>query len=174
MSAENTITKENLDFYLRELAKEYRKLNGTKVKAEIILVGGAAVLANYGFREMTVDIDATKTWKDSNGNTVNGTILNASITFKLQQSTDGENWTDVTTRAEEPNPRTLSNEDTALTEWKISWTSLPKYAGDTQIQYKVVETAASVIGDALVSAARRESRLDTSLLPSSRQYRSGL
>ena len=58
MSAENTITKDNLDFYLRELAKEYRKLNGTKVKAEIILVGGAAVLANYGFREMTVDIDA--------------------------------------------------------------------------------------------------------------------
>ena len=46
MSAENTITKENLDFYLRELAKEYRKLIGTKVKAEIILVGGAAVLAN--------------------------------------------------------------------------------------------------------------------------------
>ena len=58
MSAENTITKENLDFYLRELAKEYRKLSGTKVKAEIILVGGAAVLANYGFREMTVDINA--------------------------------------------------------------------------------------------------------------------
>ena len=58
MSAENTFTKENLDFYLRELAKEYRKLNGTKLKAEIILVGGAAVLANYGFREMTVDIDA--------------------------------------------------------------------------------------------------------------------
>ena len=58
MSAENTITKDNLDFYLRELAKEYRKLNGTKAKAEIILVGGAAVLANYGFREMTVVIDA--------------------------------------------------------------------------------------------------------------------
>ncbi|MBR4473515.1 MAG: hypothetical protein IKS55_07735 [Oscillospiraceae bacterium] len=58
MSAENTITKDNLEFYLRELAKEYRKLNGTKIKAEIILVGGAAVLASYGFREMTVDIDA--------------------------------------------------------------------------------------------------------------------
>ena len=58
MSAENTFTKENLDFYLRELAKEYRKLNGRKIKAEIILVGGAAVLTNYGFREMTTDIDA--------------------------------------------------------------------------------------------------------------------
>ena len=58
MSAENTFNKENLDFYLRELAKEYRKLNGKQIKAEIILVGGAAVLTNYGFREMTTDIDA--------------------------------------------------------------------------------------------------------------------
>ena len=58
MSAENTFNKENLDFYLRELAKEYRKLSGKQIKAEIILVGGAAVLTNYGFREMTTDIDA--------------------------------------------------------------------------------------------------------------------
>ena len=58
MSAENTFNKENLDFYLRELAKEYRKLSGKRMKAEIILVGGAAVLTNYGFREMTTDIDA--------------------------------------------------------------------------------------------------------------------
>ena len=58
MSAENTFNKENLDFYLRELAKEYRKLSGKRMKAEIILIGGAAVLTNYGFREMTTDIDA--------------------------------------------------------------------------------------------------------------------
>ena len=58
MSVENTFTKNNIDFYLRELAKEYRRLNGKKMKAEIILVGGAAVLTNYGFREMTTDIDA--------------------------------------------------------------------------------------------------------------------
>lgn len=58
MSAENSFTKDNLDFYLRELAKEYRRLNGKQMKAEIILVGGAAVLTNYGFREMTTDIDA--------------------------------------------------------------------------------------------------------------------
>ena len=58
MSAEKIITKENLDFYLKELAKEFRKRNKTKVHAEIILVGGASVLANYGFREMTTDIDA--------------------------------------------------------------------------------------------------------------------
>ena len=58
MSADVTITKENLDTYLKELAKEFRRLNGTKTPAEIILIGGAAVIANYGFREMTNDIDA--------------------------------------------------------------------------------------------------------------------
>lgn len=58
MSAEQIITKDSLHFYLKELAKEFRKRNGKKTPAEIILVGGAAVLANYGFREMTNDIDA--------------------------------------------------------------------------------------------------------------------
>ncbi len=51
-------TKENVDGYLKELAKEFRKLNGSQVPAEIILIGGAAVLINYGFREMTYDMDA--------------------------------------------------------------------------------------------------------------------
>lgn len=51
-------TKENLDTFLKALAKEYRKLNGKAMPAEIILVGGAAVLAGYGFRDMTADIDA--------------------------------------------------------------------------------------------------------------------
>lgn len=51
-------TKENVDGYLKELAKEFRKLNGSQIPAEIILIGGAAVLINYGFREMTYDMDA--------------------------------------------------------------------------------------------------------------------
>ena len=60
MSSEKyeVFTKNNLDIYLKELAKEYRKLNGKTMKAEVILIGGAAVLANYGFRDMTSDIDA--------------------------------------------------------------------------------------------------------------------
>jgi len=59
MSYNNTpFTKENLDFYLKELAKEFRKLNGKAMKAELILIGGASVLANYGFRDMTYDVDA--------------------------------------------------------------------------------------------------------------------
>ena len=52
------ITKANLDNYLKELAKEYRKLVGKGMPAEIILVGGAAVIAEYSFRELTYDVDA--------------------------------------------------------------------------------------------------------------------
>lgn len=51
-------SRENIDKYLFELAKEYRKLAGKKTPAEIILVGGAAVITLYRFREDTVDIDA--------------------------------------------------------------------------------------------------------------------
>ena len=51
-------TKENLDLYLKELAKEYRKLVGKSMPAELILIGGASVMLNYGFRDMTADIDA--------------------------------------------------------------------------------------------------------------------
>ncbi len=59
MSIDNiAFTKENLDTFLSKLAKEFRKQNGKMVSAEIILIGGAAILANYGFRDMTYDIDA--------------------------------------------------------------------------------------------------------------------
>ena len=60
MSTENTrvFRKDNLDLFLKELAKEYKKLAGGNMPAEIILIGGAAVIENYGFRDMTTDIDA--------------------------------------------------------------------------------------------------------------------
>ncbi len=58
MSYDKPFTKENLDYYLRELAKEFRKRNGKLTPAEIVLVGGASILINYGFREMTYDMDA--------------------------------------------------------------------------------------------------------------------
>lgn len=51
-------TKENLDQYLKELAREFRKRNGKSMPAEIILIGGASIIINYGFREMTYDMDA--------------------------------------------------------------------------------------------------------------------
>ena len=55
---EKPFTKENLDQYLKELAKEFRKLNGKTIPADIVLIGGASIVINYGFRNMTYDMDA--------------------------------------------------------------------------------------------------------------------
>ena len=52
------ITKENIDTYLKAVAKEYRKLVGKTMPAELILIGGASILINYGFRGATTDVDA--------------------------------------------------------------------------------------------------------------------
>lgn len=53
----NCITKENFQAILRSFAKHFRKLNGKTMPAELILVGGAAVMARYGFRDTTRDLD---------------------------------------------------------------------------------------------------------------------
>ena len=58
MSAETPITKEKLDSYLKAVAKQFRKLNGKSMPAEITLIGGASILINYGFRDSTYDVDA--------------------------------------------------------------------------------------------------------------------
>ena len=58
MSADTPITKENLDTYLKEVAKQFRKLNRKAMPAEITLIGGASILVNYGFRDSTYDVDA--------------------------------------------------------------------------------------------------------------------
>lgn len=39
------ITKDNLSEILKDLGKEYRRRNGKTMRAEIVMVGGAAVLA---------------------------------------------------------------------------------------------------------------------------------
>ena len=58
MLSDKGFTKENHNLYLKELAKEYRKRNGKAVPVEIILIGGASIVINYGFRESTRDMDA--------------------------------------------------------------------------------------------------------------------
>lgn len=51
-------TKDTIDNYLKEVAKEYRRQGGKNIPAEMTIIGGASVLINYGFRNMTTDIDA--------------------------------------------------------------------------------------------------------------------
>ena len=58
MSADFKMTKGDMDFYLNELAKLLKKTYGKNFKAEIIVVGGGAIMASYSFRQMTADIDA--------------------------------------------------------------------------------------------------------------------
>lgn len=58
MSADTHFTRDNLDKFLNELAKQFKKINGKNASAELILIGGAAVLVNYNFRNMTTDVDA--------------------------------------------------------------------------------------------------------------------
>lgn len=53
-----TFSSNELFDYLKLLAKKFRKLNGKNTPAELYLVGGASILLNYNFREMTSDIDA--------------------------------------------------------------------------------------------------------------------
>lgn len=58
----NDIQKEMIDMYLKELAKEFKRITGRKISAEIIIVGGGSVLLNYDFRMNSVDVDAFNTY----------------------------------------------------------------------------------------------------------------
>ena len=64
MSSNEQLDRSSIDLYLKELGTEYRKRAGRKARAELILIGGASVLLNYGFRESTTDVDAI-IWADS-------------------------------------------------------------------------------------------------------------
>ncbi len=59
------IQKESIDTYLKELAKEFKRITGRKTNAEIIIVGGGSVLLNYDFRMNSVDIDAFNTSEEA-------------------------------------------------------------------------------------------------------------
>lgn len=52
------LSKEIIDELLKEVGKKYRKAVGKNMPAELIIVGGASVMINYGFRQMTNDVDA--------------------------------------------------------------------------------------------------------------------
>lgn len=50
--------KEEIHRYLLELGKAYRKMYGKHTPAEIVIVGGSAILMGYSFRTTTQDVDA--------------------------------------------------------------------------------------------------------------------
>jgi len=58
MSFDAPFTRQNLELYLKELAKDFKK-RGRGMHAELILVGGASVIINYSFRESSYDVDAS-------------------------------------------------------------------------------------------------------------------
>ena len=98
---------------------------------------------NFINTELT-DIEATKTWKNA-GNSVNASIINASVTFELQKKV-GDDWVKVEQEGV-TNPQTLSVVETAdANAWKAMWSSLPKYEKSEErivsVEYRVVETAA--------------------------------
>lgn len=57
MYSDGSISKDNLDLYFKEFAKLYRKYFGKSYPIEFILVGGASILINYNFRDLTYDVD---------------------------------------------------------------------------------------------------------------------
>ena len=60
MSVESfRVSKDNLDQLLTALAKEIRQEYGRKANVELVIVGGAAIIGSYHFRDVTTDIDAT-------------------------------------------------------------------------------------------------------------------
>lgn len=61
----NDIQKDMVDMYLKELAKEFKRITGRKTSAEIIIVGGGSVLLNYDFRMNSVDVDAFNTYESA-------------------------------------------------------------------------------------------------------------
>lgn len=49
------LDRDNLEFYLTALGKEYKKLS--KHPVQIVLVGGGAIFVRYSFRMMSLDLD---------------------------------------------------------------------------------------------------------------------
>lgn len=56
--SDKAFLKGDIDHYLFEVAKEYKRRNGRRaLPVEVVLIGGAAAILNYGFRKSTNDVD---------------------------------------------------------------------------------------------------------------------
>ena len=92
---------------------------------------------------------------------MNSTITKASATFLLERKNPDNSWTAVPATESLPNPITMTVGDTADgSKWKAVWESLPRYElvedNVKEIQYRVVETAATVSESSLTTGATEE------------------
>lgn len=62
MSIDAPLHLSDLEKYLSQLAKEYKKLGGRHHPIEIVIVGGAAIVLSYRFRLSTTDVDILPTY----------------------------------------------------------------------------------------------------------------
>ena len=73
------ITKDKIEQYLSELGKLLNKKKARGFHSEIIIVGGASILLNYGFRFNSADIDCS----DKGGILMNDVINEIAIKYHL-------------------------------------------------------------------------------------------
>lgn len=79
----NSYNKSDVEKYLSLLSKEIKRQFGRKAKVELIIVGGAAILLGYDFRDNTMDIDAYIS---------NGVSIKPAI-YKIAEDNDiSEDW----------------------------------------------------------------------------------
>lgn len=62
MSTNAPLHLSDLEKYLSQLAKEYKKMGGRNHPIEIVIVGGAAIVLSYRFRLTTTDVDILPTY----------------------------------------------------------------------------------------------------------------
>lgn len=62
MSTDTQLHLSDLEKYLSQLAKEYKKMGGRHRPIEIVVVGGAAIVLSYRFRLTTTDVDILPTY----------------------------------------------------------------------------------------------------------------
>ncbi len=75
-----TIDKDRLDLYFKELGKLLKKrMKGNVLPCELIVVGGASIILNYGFRQSTIDVDCA----DANGILMNEIVNEVAEKYNL-------------------------------------------------------------------------------------------
>lgn len=79
LNNDKTINKGTIDLYLKDLSKEIKKEFGRNVRLELVIVGGASIIINYGFRDSTLDIDAYV----STGSSIEGAVRRVADKYGL-------------------------------------------------------------------------------------------